>query len=31
LLDRCHDDDVLYLSFRALPPGVSEPARSAGL
>src|SRR5580693_9260536 len=30
LLDRCHDD-VLYFVSRALPPGVSEPARSAGL
>ena len=30
LLDRCHDD-VLYFVTRALPPGVSEPARNAGL
>ncbi len=30
LLDRCHDD-VLYFVSRALPPGVSEPARNAGL
>ena len=28
LLDRCHDD-VLYFVNRALPPGVSEPARNA--
>jgi len=30
LLDRCHDN-VLYFVSRALPPGVSEPARNAGL